>query len=578
MTHLHNDPQSFADEMIEGFAAAHASRIKRWPGGIITAHRPPEPKVAVVIGGGSGHYPAFAGLVGPGLADGAVMGNIFASPSAGQVVQISTAVDQGRGVLLTFGNYAGDVLQFTEGARRLAEQGIDARIVTVTDDIFSAQIGEIEKRRGIAGDLAVFKVAGAAAAAGAGLDDVERIARDAVARTRTMGVAFSGCTLPGATEPLFTVPEGRMSIGLGIHGEPGIGEVAVPPAAELAELLVGRLLAERPADATRVIPILNGLGSVKYEELFVLYSTIHRLLAEQGLTIIDPQVGEFCTSFDMAGLSLTLFWPSPELERLWFSPADSPAFGRGELAVTLPMPDSSVADLEAAPPDASVVDASDGSRAAAGTVARFLGRVADLMDQHAEELGRVDALAGDGDHGIGMQRGSRAACEAAAAAVANGAGVSTTLDRAAEAWSDRAGGTSGAIWAVILQTVGGALSNQDTPSEADWVAGLSATASAVTRFGGASIGDKTMVDALVPFAEELERSYRETLDLPYSLHTAAQSADRAANDSAALLPKRGRSRTHGERAIGIPDPGALSLALITAALAKHIQPFTTTHA
>ena len=228
MTRLFNDPTDFLDELVDGFVAASGRWVRAVPGGVVRSTRSPEPTVAIVIGGGSGHYPAFAGLVGPGLAHGAAMGNLFASPSTQRAYSVAKAADQGRGVLFSYGNYAGDVLNFDAAQDQLKAEGIDCRTVLVTDDIWSASPDEFEKRRGIAGDLTVFKVASAAAEEGASLDDVERVARHANDRTRSFGVAFDGCTLPGASEPLFTVPEGRMAVGLGIHGEPGIDETDIP--------------------------------------------------------------------------------------------------------------------------------------------------------------------------------------------------------------------------------------------------------------------------------------------------------------------------------------------------------------
>ncbi|WP_415857398.1 dihydroxyacetone kinase family protein, partial [Sinomonas sp. G460-2] len=335
MTRLWNEPADFADEMVDGFVRANGRWVRKVYGGVSRATASADSEVALVIGGGSGHYPAFAGLVGPGLAHGAAMGNLFASPSAHQVESVARASNRGRGVLLSYGNYAGDVLHFTEAQEALRADGIDCRSVAVIDDIFSAGPHELEKRRGIAGDLTVFKIAGAAASLGYDLDGVERAARHANLRTRSMGVAFTGCTMPGADEPLFSVPEGRMAVGLGIHGEPGLAETAIPTANGLAELFVERLLddAEVPEGATkaggRVVPILNGLGSVKSEELFVVYARVAELAEARGLTLVDPQVGEFCTSFDMAGVSLTFFWLDDELERLWLAPADTPAFRTG---------------------------------------------------------------------------------------------------------------------------------------------------------------------------------------------------------------------------------------------------------
>ena len=197
MTRLFNDPTDFLDELVDGFVAASGRWVRAVPGGVVRSTRSPEPTVAIVIGGGSGHYPAFAGLVGPGLAHGAAMGNLFASPSTQRAYSVAKAADQGRGVLFSYGNYAGDVLNFDAAQDQLKAEGIDCRTVLVTDDIWSAPPDEVEKRRGIAGDLTVFKVASAAAEEGASLDEVERVARHANDRTRSFGVAFDGCTLPG---------------------------------------------------------------------------------------------------------------------------------------------------------------------------------------------------------------------------------------------------------------------------------------------------------------------------------------------------------------------------------------------
>ena len=254
--------------------------------------------------------------------------------------------------------------------------------------------------------------------------------------------------MPGASEPVFTVPPGRMAVGLGIHGEPGIDETVVPSADGLGELLVSRLLQEVPAgievSGARVVPVLNGLGSVKYEELFVVYRSINRLLRDAGVTVVDPEIGEFCTSFDMAGCSLTLFWlgnePAGELERLWTAPADTPSFRRGVISGRAHADTNTTAVAEKPIPPASAE-----AREAAATITAMPARVADMIDENADELGRMDSVAGDGDHGIGMQRDSRAGANAARAAAQAGAGAGTTLSEAGDAWSDDAGGTSGVL-------------------------------------------------------------------------------------------------------------------------------------
>lgn len=573
MTRLFNAPGEFAHEMVEGFAAASARWVRAVSGGVVRSTAAPEPTVALVIGGGSGHYPAFGGLVGPGLAHGAAMGNLFASPSAQQVYSVAGAADQGRGVLLSYGNYAGDVLNFTQAQERLIREGADVRTVLVTDDIFSAPPERRDERRGIAGDLVVFKVAGAAAEAGADLDDVERVARLANERTRTMGVAFSGCTLPGADAPLFSVPEGRMAVGLGIHGEPGIDETDVPTADGLAELLVSRLLAEVPEGVSvagaRVVPILNGLGSVKYEELFVVYRAVDRLLAEAGVVVVEPDVGEFCTSFDMAGCSLTLLWLDDELERLWTAPADTPAYRRGAASGHERVADPGPAVT--APAAQPVPEAGDDSRAAVPLVTAALAAMADRLDAAADELGDLDRVAGDGDHGIGMQRGGRAAAQEALTVAQAGAGAGTVLTRAGDAWADIGGGTSGAIWGVILRTVGEQLGDQERPTGARVGVAVQAAEAAVRAFGKAEPGDKTMVDALVPFATTLREATDAGRPLAEAWAAAADAAEAGAQATAQLSARRGRAKSHGDRSVGTPDAGAVSLAMLAHAVLGVLQ-------
>lgn len=566
MTRLVNNPRDFAKEMTEGFVAAHPALVRAVDGGVVRASQLGAGQVAVVIGGGSGHYPAFAGMVGVGIAAGAAMGNLFASPAAAQVVSVANSAQRGGGVLLTYGNYAGDVLNFTEAQEHLRAGGLACETVVVTDDISSAPAEAKELRRGIAGDLVVFKCAGAAAEEGYPLTEVVRVARLANERTRTLGAAFSGCTLPGADRPLFTVPEGRMALGMGIHGEPGIAEMDLPTADELAEILVGRLLEELPSDIAleagrKVIPILNGLGSVKYEEMFVVYRRVAQLLTSQGLEVIDPQVGELCTSFDMAGISLTLFWPDDELSRLWGAPADTPAYRRGGVSAAAVHPPPTVAVPDQRPPQM----ASEASRRTAIRVAELLGAAAAAVDADVDEFGRLDAVAGDGDHGIGMQRGVNAALAAAHAAVRQGAGAGTVLGRAGEAWAREAGGTSGALWGGALRAMGDAVGDQHQGASLADIVNV-ATLRIQDR-GGARVGDKTMVDAMVPFTERLMSELQVGATLEDACALAAREAAAAAQATAELVPRLGRARPHAERSLGTPDPGAYSFAVIVTAVA-----------
>ena len=558
MTTIFDAPEDFAATALAGFAELYSRHVRLVRGGVVRATAVPKGKVSVVVGGGSGHYPAFAGYVGPGMADAAVAGDVFASPSTAAVARVCRQAHRGGGILLGFGNYAGDVLNFGVAAERLRSEGVDVRIVPVTDDVASAPAEAHAKRRGIAGDLVVFKIAGAAAEAGLSLDEVERIARRANDRTVSFGVAFDGCTLPGAGGPLFSVPEGRMALGLGIHGEPGIKEEAIVSARELAGLLTGKLLAERPAGTRRVAALLNGLGSTKYEELFVLWTTISRLLKDAGLEIVAPEAGEFVTSLDMQGCSLTLTWLDGELETYWKAACDTPVLKRGGEIRTVPATDT-IANEDATP---VFGPASDNSKEGAACIARLVGHVADALRDAEDELGRIDAQAGDGDHGQGMRRGSAAARDAIEYAVTAGAGAASALAIAGDAWADRAGGTSGAIWGLLLRAWSNALSDEDGMDEAAVVRGARLALDGVTRLGRARVGDKTLVDALVPFVETLEAAFAAGKPLKAAWADAAEAARAAAVATAGLTPKLGRARPLAERSIGHPDAGAVSLALV----------------
>ena len=239
--------------MLAGFTELYSRYVTLVPGGVVRAAEPEEGKVVVIVGGGSGHYPAFCGVVGEGFADGAVVGNIFTSPSADDAYNVARAASAGGGILYITGNYAGDVLNFNQATDRLRAEGEDVIALYVTDDLASAPRGSEAKRRGIAGDFTVFKVAGAAADAGYSLTDVHAVASRANEYTRTLGVGLSGCTLPGAHAPLFTVKDGTMGLGLGIHGEPGQKREVLQTADQIATRMTGAILDDlRPAAGDRL--------------------------------------------------------------------------------------------------------------------------------------------------------------------------------------------------------------------------------------------------------------------------------------------------------------------------------------
>lgn len=570
MTKLFNDPARFTEDMLVGFLDANSAYVAGVPGGVVRAHKTAPGKVAVVIGGGSGHYPAFCGTVGPGFADGAVVGNIFTSPSAEEAASVARAAHGDAGVLLITGNYAGDVMNFGLAVTQLRNEGIDAHYFAVTDDVASAPLGEEAKRRGIAGDVTVFKCASAAAEDGLDLAGVVRVAEAANAATRTLGVAFDGCTLPGADKPLFTVPEGHMGLGLGIHGEPGVAEEAMPTAADLARTLVDGVLADRQgASSRRIAVILNGLGRTKYEELFVVWGEVARLLRERGYTIVEPGVGELVTSLDMAGCSLTVMWLDDELEKYWTAPADTPAYKKGAAtAASQPGERRTDADIEAATVTPQLAELSDDAGRKGGRrIARAFDAMAEMLADAEEELGRIDAIAGDGDHGRGMVKGSSAARVAAAKAVEDGGGQGSVLIAAGKQWAAKAGGTSGVLWGAMLSALGARLGDTGRPDSATVAAGMRDGYDALTRLGGAAPGDKTMLDALLPFVAELERRVADGEPWQRAWSAAADVATEAARATADLRPKVGRARPLAERSVGTPDAGATSLAMCASTVA-----------
>lgn len=571
MTYLINAASDFASEAVRGFAAAHPEYATAVPGGIVRSSETPKGQPALVIGGGSGHYPAFAGWIGPGLGHGAPCGNIFASPSASQVYSVARNAENGGGVIFGFGNYSGDVLHFGAAAEKLRAEGTDVRIIKVSDDIASGTSENHRDRRGIAGDLPVFKIAGAAIEAGADIDEAERIAWKANDATRSFGLAFDGCTLPGADKPLFHVEDGMMAVGLGIHGEPGVKDLPMGSANQVADLLFEGVIEEIPdGHSGKVAVFLNGLGTVKYEELFVTYGRIAERLDQAGLQPVQPEVGEFVTSLDMAGISLTLVFLDEELERYWVAPVDTPAYRRGALQSLSPNSERKKRTEFFSAGQEAVPAATDESRASAQPLLGVFDLFRDLCVKSETELGRIDAIAGDGDHGQGMALGSQGAAIAVRHALERKAGVRTVLVHAGSAWAESAGGASGALWGAALTAAGGTLSDHSSPEDADIVAALIAAVDAVQRLGGAQPGDKTMIDASVPFAKTLRAEFDQTTDLFRSVSAAAIAATTAADLTADLTARVGRARVLGEKSLGTPDPGAVSFSLLVTGLAQYI--------
>jgi dihydroxyacetone kinase-like protein len=315
--------------MLEGLVMAHPDQLA-YEGDlhcIVRADSPVEGKVALATGGGSGHLPVFLGYVGKGMLDGCAVGDVFASPSADQMYEVTKRIHGGKGVVYIYGNYGGDVMNFDMAGEMADMDDIEVRTVLVKDDVASAPPEEADRRRGVAGMVFAFKTAGAKADQGGSLDDVVEIAERTLANTRTMGVALSPCTVPLAGKPTFTIGEGEMEIGMGIHGEPGMKRETLQTADQIAERMATAILDDlQPSAGDRLAVMVNGLGATPPEELYVMYRKVHQMFQERNLTVYRAYVGEYATSMEMAGASFTFFRLDDELAGLLDHPAQTPFF------------------------------------------------------------------------------------------------------------------------------------------------------------------------------------------------------------------------------------------------------------
>lgn len=323
-----NKPENVVDDMLEGLLLAHSDQLKSVRSdnrALARADAPVQDKVAIATGGGSGHLPLFLGYVGKGMLDGVAVGDIFASPSSRQMLDVTRAIHGGKGVLYIYGNYGGDVMNFDTAAELADAEGIRVESVVATDDVASMPKGNEAQRRGVAGMFYLYKLAGAKADTGADLDEVKRIAEKANARVRSMGVALSPCILPAVGRPTFEIGEGEMEIGMGIHGEPGIHRGQIQTADEVAQTMVSTILQDMPIPkGDQVSVLINGLGATPLEELYIVYKAVHRLLEGQGIEVYNRYIGEFATSMEMAGLSVSILHLDDELRELLDAPFETP--------------------------------------------------------------------------------------------------------------------------------------------------------------------------------------------------------------------------------------------------------------
>ena len=532
-----NDPREVVRGMLEGLAdLAPGLALLAEEGVVLRAGLPPfaeRREVAVISGGGSGHEPAHAGYVGPGLLHAAVAGDVFTSPPVDAVLAAIRAVAGPPGALLVVKNYTGDRLNFGLAAELARAEGIPCEIAVVADDVALRDTVEPGRRRGIAGTVLVHKVAGAAAACGLPLDAVAAEARAAAAALASMGVALGPCTVPAAGQPGFALPEGEMELGLGIHGEAGVARVPRGTAAGIADTLLDTILAELALMAREA---LAGLRA-------------------RGLQVERAWCGTLLSALEMPGCSFSLLrLDDARLARL-DAPAAAPAWpGQGHIP----------AARQTVPPLAAPAPAPEGTPDPALRAAGLA--VAAALEAAEAELTALDAAAGDGDLGASLARGAAALRALPPGAWANAPGALTAL---AGALRRAIAGSSGPFYATALLRAARGL--PDRPAPADWAAALEGAAAAIGELGGAKAGDRTMLDALHPAATAFRAALAAGQPGPAAFAAAVSAAAEGAAATASMHPRLGRASYLGARALGTRDAGAAAVALWLAALGDAVS-------
>lgn len=574
---LNADVDHVVEEMLAGYLSAYRryyKRIGEYNAFTYKGHR--KDKVALVIGGGSGHEPLFSGYCGAGLADGVACGNICASPNPELIYETAKAVDQGKGVLFIYGCYAGDNLNFDMAEELCRADGMKTAHVRVWDDCASAPKERITDRRGIAGDVFVIKAAGAACDAGLAFDEVVRIAEKARDNINTIGLATSPGTLPGNDKPTFELPDDEVEFGMGLHGEPGIERTKMKPADEL----VGRMYAELKAEMNlqegdEVAVLVNGLGSTPLLELNIVYYDLHRLMAADGLRVHDAEVKTYCTCMEMGGFSITMLKLDEELKRYHDAPCYSPYYAKGEL--TGAVCDSGDMEEEEEPEfdetdaeEIKIVRSKEGELAElnAEDARNMLLYIADKMIASKPYLTEIDSVIGDGDHGIGMAGGMQKA-KKKLLRMEDETNAYAVFEAAGKAMLMSMGGASGVIFGSLYLAGAKDMEPKEVLTAADLAKMERMSLLAIQERGKAEVGDKTMVDALAPAVEAMEKAAPGSLlDM---LKAAEEAARQGMEETKKYVARFGRAKSLMERAIGHQDAGATSVWLIFQGMREFVE-------
>ena len=577
MKKIINKPETVVIEMCNGMAMAHPELEFLQKYKILKKKEINKNKVSLISGGGSGHEPAHAGFIGKGMLDAAVCGDIFASPSQIQIYQSIKETASDKGTLLIIKNYSGDMMNFKNAAYLAEEDGIKVDYVKVDDDIAVNDSLYTVGRRGVAGTILVHKVAGAAAEKGMELAEVKSVAENAIANVRSIGFSFTSCTVPAKGTPTFEIADNEMEYGVGIHGEPGIKREKVIPADELAERMVTSLIEElnlKSGDEATLL--VNGFGATPLQELYLLNNSVNSVLAEKNIKVYRTFVGNYMTSIDMAGASVSLLKMDEQLKNLIDSESDTPAFKVNGLVESIPYVNMKLNDQQNV--EVSHEMTVDSSHSIIKNNEITLENMKFIVDKMSESIIKnevpfceLDAHAGDGDFGMSVAKGFKQLRREWDEIVEHSSSnIGEFLDACSMVIMEYCGGASGPIWGSAFRAAGKNTESKEKLTTLEFGQMMKAALEGVQKTGersfgrGAVVGDKTLVDALAPCADRIIEvaNNDSSVDIIDALKEGAKAAVAGAKETEKIAARMGRAGTVGERSIGYPDAGAYGLGVI----------------
>lgn len=587
MKKLINTPETLVVEMCRGLALAHPelSFVERYK--VIKKRDINAEKVTLISGGGSGHEPAHAGFVGKGMLDAAVCGDVFASPSQIQVYNAIRQTQSDKGTLLIIKNYSGDIMNFKNAAYMAEEEGCKVDYIKVEDDIAVNDSLYTVGRRGVAGTVFVHKVAGAAAERGMSLEAVKGLAQRAADRVKSLGFALTSCTVPAKGTPTFELGENEIEFGVGIHGEPGRSREPMQSADDLAEKIVEALLdaldLRKPErKGARIAVLVNGFGGTPLGELYAFNHAVTTRLLERDMHIAYTLVGNYMTSIDMAGASVSVMHLDDELETLLLSPCDAPALKLIERPSTLTA--SHLQAQEATSDHLGTNDKPTGDPYVKGdslTLANMLFVVrtmSDVIIENEVPFCELDAHAGDGDFGMSIAKGFRQLrVEWDDLRAQHGSDIGDFLKACSNIIMEYCGGASGPIWGSAFRAAGRYAQGMETLDVHAMAEMLGASVEGIQKTGersfgrGADIGDKTLMDALIPCYRQWVESAKAGEGIKSAFMRGAEAAVKGAKMTENIVARMGRAGTVGERSLGHPDAGAHALGVIFTELYKKLR-------